>query len=239
MVRIAKKTNENLTTFATNEAPPFDVLHEDEHILVIDKPSGLVVHPAEGHPDSTLLDRLNRQDGQHSIVHRLDKETSGCLVVAKHDRAHAVLTDQFEHRRIRKLYLAAVDGVPMQPWGHIENRIGSHPFDRKRMAVLFDGTGKTAVTDWEIQREHLGSALILCTLRTGRTHQIRVHLRDVLQCPILGDTLYGYPPAQRIPVDRLLLHAWKLAFDHPLTQRRMEFEAAIPVEFSPWLAVEG
>lgn len=223
---------------------PLDVLYEDADILVLNKTSGLVVHPAAGNPDGTLVNALLHHCDDLSgiggelrpgIVHRLDKETSGCMVVAKHDRAHTALTDAFAHRRIRKTYLAAVNGQPRESSGRIENMIGRHPVDRKRMAVLFDGTGKNAITEWRLLGQHAGCGLILCNLLTGRTHQIRVHMRDVLQCPILGDSLYGHPSKQKVKASRLLLHAWRLSFDHPLSQKRLAFEAPIPEEFKPWL----
>ena len=224
---------------------PLDVLFEDEHIVVVNKASGLVVHPAAGNPDGTLVNALLHHcddlsgiggEARPGIVHRLDKDTSGCMVVAKHDRAHTMLTEQFAHRRISKLYLAAVNGMPKERSGRLENMMGRHPVDRKRMAVLFDGTGKNAVTEWKIVGEHQGTALILCTLLTGRTHQIRVHMRDCLQCPILGDVIYGHPPRQKVKTTRLMLHAWRLAFEHPITLQRMEFKAEAPAEFAPWLA---
>lgn len=223
---------------------PLDVMYEDADILVLNKSSGLVVHPAAGNPDGTLVNALLHHCDDLSgiggelrpgIVHRLDKETSGCMVVAKHDRAHSALTDAFAHRRIRKTYLAAVNGTPKAAPGRIENMIGRHPVDRKRMAVLFDGTGKNAITEWQIVSEHKGCALILCNLLTGRTHQIRVHMRDVLQCPILGDALYGHPSRQTVKTTRLMLHAWRLSFEHPLSQKLLSFQAPIPAEFAPWL----
>lgn len=245
--RIEITIPEPVSTAVEAQDIPLHVLYEDEHLVVLNKASGIVVHPAAGNPDGTLVNALLHHCADLSglggelrpgIVHRLDKETSGCLVVAKHDRAHALLADQFAHRRVGKLYLAAVNGVPKQASGRIENHIGRHPVDRKRMAVLFDGTGKKSVTEWRSKSEYAGCALILCTLLTGRTHQIRVHMRDVLQCPILGDSLYAHPPKQKIQVSRLMLHAWKLAFDHPITRQRMELEADIPEEFSPWIGAE-
>ena len=224
---------------------PLDVLYEDSDIIVINKPSGLVVHPAAGNPDGTLVNALLHHCDDLSgiggelrpgIVHRLDKETSGCMVAAKHDRAHQLLTERFSERRISKLYLAAVNGMPKEQNGRIENFIGRHPVDRKRMAVLFDGSGKSAITEWKLAGGHAGCALILCRLLTGRTHQIRVHMRDVLQCPILGDTLYGHPSRQKVKTDRLMLHAWRLSFDHPMTLRPLSFVAPIPPDFAPWIA---
>jgi 23S rRNA pseudouridine1911/1915/1917 synthase len=223
---------------------PLEVLYEDADIIVINKQSGLVVHPAAGNADGTLVnallhycDDLSGIGGEMrpGIVHRLDKETSGCMVVAKHDRAHAVLADAFAHRRISKIYFAAVNGVPKQPSGRIENRIGRHAVDRMRMAVLYDGTGKDAVTEWEQAGSFKDCALIKCRLLTGRTHQIRVHMRDVLACPILGDSLYAQPPRQKIQMPRLMLHAWRLGFEHPMTLQPLQFEAKLPEVFGPWL----
>lgn len=227
---------------------PLQVLFEDEHLIVINKDSGIVVHPAAGNLDGTLVnallhhcDDLSGIGGERrpGIVHRLDKETSGCMVVAKHDRAHTGLSEQFAQRRISKLYLAALQAMPKGREGRIENMIGRHPVDRKRMAVLLDGTGKNAITEWKIVGEHQGCALVLCTLLTGRTHQIRVHMRDVLLCPILGDSMYAHPPKQKLHPGRLMLHAWKLAFDHPITLKHMSFMAPVPPVFSPWMTTIG
>jgi len=223
---------------------PLDVLFEDEHLIVINKSPGLVVHPAAGNPDGTLVNALLHHcddlsgiggEMRPGIVHRLDKETSGCMVVAKHDRAHTRLTEQFSDRRISKFYLAAVAGVPKEEGALIKNKIGRHPVDRKRMAVLYDGAGKDAVTEWKQLSTHQGCALILCRLLTGRTHQIRVHMKECLFAPILGDPLYGHPSRQPIPSSRMMLHAWKLAFEHPVTLQPLTFDAAIPSEFEPWL----
>ena len=138
---------------------PIDVLYEDADLIVINKASGIVVHPAAGNPDGTLVNALLHHcddlsgiggEVRPGIVHRLDKDTSGCMVVAKHDRAHALLSEQFAHRRISKLYLAAVNGMPKEKSGRIENMIGRHPVDRKRMTVLYDGSGKNAITEWKL-----------------------------------------------------------------------------------------
>ena len=225
---------------------PIDVLFEDEHLIVINKSPGLVVHPAAGNPDGTLVNALLHHcddlsgiggEMRPGIVHRLDKETSGCMVVAKHDRAHVRLTEQFSDRRISKLYLAAIAGLPraLEAGGLLRNKIGRHPVDRKRMAVLYDGAGKEAVTEWRHLSTHGGCALILCRLLTGRTHQIRVHMKECLLAPILGDPLYGHPSRQPIPSTRLMLHAWRLAFEHPVTSIPLAFEAPIPAEFEPWV----
>ncbi len=223
---------------------PLNVLFEDEHIIVINKPEGLVVHPAAGNPDGTLVNALlfhcKNLSGiggelRPGIVHRLDKETSGCLVAAKHDLAHNRLTEAFSNRKLTKIYLAVVNGIPAQTSGRIENQIGRHPVDRKRMTVVKDGSGKEAVTEWQRLSLHEGCALIQCHLLTGRTHQIRVHMRDTLLTPILGDTIYAQLSRQIVKIPRLMLHAWKLAFTHPITGVELSFEAPIPEPFKPWM----
>lgn len=222
-----------------------EVLFEDEHLIVVNKPAGLVVHPAAGNPDGTLVNALLHHcqnlsgiggELRPGIVHRLDKETSGCLVAAKHDLAHSRLTDAFSGRRVTKIYLAAVNGVPAAESGRIENRIGRHPVDRKRMTLLTQpAKGKEAVTEWRRIATRQGCALLECRLLTGRTHQIRVHMRESLKTPVLGDTIYGQPNRQILQMPRLMLHAWKLAFEHPVTRAALSFEAPVPVEFEPWL----
>ncbi len=223
---------------------PIDVLYEDSDIIVINKSPGLVVHPAAGNPDGTLVNALLHHcddlsgiggEMRPGIVHRLDKETSGCMVVAKHDLAHTRLSEAFSERRISKFYLAAISGLPKEQKGLLKNRLGRHPVDRKRMAVLYDGAGKESVTEWTHVGSHAGCALILCRLLTGRTHQIRVHMKECLMAPILGDPLYGHPSRQPTPSTRLMLHAWQLAFEHPITTQQMAFEAPIPQEFTPWV----
>jgi len=223
----------------------FEVLFEDKDILVLNKPHGLVVHPAAGNPDGTLVnallfhcDDLSGIGGEMrpGIVHRLDKDTSGCMVVAKNDVAHRRLSEAFAERRLSKIYLAAINGLPKEASGRIQNFIGRHPVDRKRMACLHDGAGKEAVTEWQHIATHQGSALIRCKLLTGRTHQIRVHMRECLGYPILGDPIYGNLKRQIIPVTRLMLHAWKLSFQHPIHDKPLNFEARLPQEYAPWMS---
>jgi 23S rRNA pseudouridine1911/1915/1917 synthase len=223
---------------------PLTILYEDSDIVVLDKASGLVVHPAEGNPDGTLVNALLHHiedlsgiggEMRPGIVHRLDKDTSGCMVVAKHDIAHRRLTEAFSERRISKIYLAVVNGVPKEESGRIQTTIGRHPVDRKRMSNLLDGAGKEAVTEWKRLAVDQGCALIQCRLLTGRTHQIRVHMRESLQCAILGDPIYAQPSKQRVQVPRLMLHAWKLSFNHPIHDQPMAFEAKVPAEFGAWM----
>jgi 23S rRNA pseudouridine1911/1915/1917 synthase len=223
---------------------PLTILYEDTDIVVLDKPSGLVVHPAEGNPDGTLvnallhhIDDLSGIGGEMrpGIVHRLDKDTSGCMVVAKNDIAHRRLTEAFPSGALTKIYLAVVNGVPKDESGRIQNYIGRHPVDRKRMSILLDGAGKEAVTEWKRLAVDQGCALIQCRLLTGRTHQIRVHMREALQCPSSAIRSTPSPPSNVSVSPRLMLHAWKLAFNHPIHDQPMAFEAKLPAEFEPWM----
>lgn len=170
------------------------------------------------------------------IVHRLDKDTSGCLVIAKNDGAHQSLTAQFAARSTEKRYLAVVQGIPSQSSGTVFTHIGRHPVNRLKMAVVNPGTGKAAITDYDLlcADPATDSSLVLCTLHTGRTHQIRVHMLH-LGHPLIGDPIYAKPARQKAKPGRLMLHAWRLGFDHPRTGKRMEFEAPIPPEYTPWL----
>ncbi len=225
---------------------PLNILFEDEHLVVLDKESGIVVHPAAGNPDGTLVNALlHHCKGQLSgiggverpgIVHRLDKDTSGCLVVAKTDAAHQSLSEQFSGRTMEKLYLAVAQGIPSPATGTVFTHIGRHPVNRQKMAVVNPPGGKTAITDYEVLAidRSTGSSLVLCHLHTGRTHQIRVHLLH-LGCPLVGDPIYAKPERQKAKPGRLMLHAWRLAFDHPATGERMKFEAPVPPEYTPWL----
>ena len=225
---------------------PLDVLYEDDDLIVIDKPHGIVVHPAPGNPDGTLVNALlhhcrGKLSGiggveRPGIVHRLDKDTSGCLVVAKSDAAHQSLVGQFAERSsMEKIYLAVTHGAPKPAQDTIFTHIGRHPVNRQKMAVVNPPGGKPAITDYQTLATDPASrtALILCHLHTGRTHQIRVHLHHK-GCPIVGDPIYGRPSKDPSLPGRLMLHAWKLSFLHPLTGHRLHFEAPIPPEFQPW-----
>lgn len=219
------------------------VLFEDEDIIVIDKPHGLVVHPASGNPDGTLVNALLHHcggrlstlagDDRPGIVHRLDKDTSGCLVAAKSDLAYESLVGQFSGRVTRKEYLAVTDGIPSPEEGTITNRIGRHPVNRQKMAVVAAPVGKEAITDYRVLHRDEGGtwALLHCLIHTGRTHQIRVHLKESLRCPILGDPIYGQLSKQKIKVDRLLLHARTLTFTHPRSGHPLTCEAPLPGAF--------
>jgi 23S rRNA pseudouridine1911/1915/1917 synthase len=227
---------------------PLDILYEDDHILVLHKEHGIVVHPAPGNPDGTLVNALlHHCKGQLSgiggverpgIVHRLDKDTSGCLVVAKSDIAHQSLSTQFSERStMEKLYLAVTHGIPAKEKDTIFTHIGRHPVNRQKMAVINPPGGKTAITDYETLATDLATktALVLCHLHTGRTHQIRVHMHH-LGTPILGDPIYG--KKHELPTPRLMLHAWQLTFNHPVSGKKLHFTAPPPEDFRSWLEIQ-
>ena len=224
---------------------PVPIVFEDEHLLVVDKPAGLVVHPAAGHPDGTLANALLHHCGDHmptingemrpGIVHRLDQFTSGLLVVAKTNDALTALGAQFQGHDVRKTYLCVVHGIPRPATGHVETLIGRDPRDRKRMAVV-ETNGRPAVTDYRTRDIFLnaGAALLEVDIATGRTHQIRVHMRHVGH-PVAGDPVYGAPrrdTALGIPRERQFLHAWRLRFTHPTTGEPLDFESPPPEDFA-------
>lgn len=222
---------------ATTEAEDIalDVLFEDSHLIVLNKPPGLVVHPAAGHWHGTLVNALLHHchglssiggEERPGIVHRLDKETSGCLVAAKNDVAHRALTRQFAGREVTKIYLALATGTFCEKSGVIDGAIGRHPIHRKKMTVLDGERGRAARTDYRVLQMLDAGALVECTLHTGRTHQIRVHLKH-LGHPLVGDEMYG----RRAGFQRQMLHAWKLGFTHPVSGERMHFTAPIPADF--------
>lgn len=220
------------------------VLHEDGAVLVLDKPSGLVVHPGAGHETGTLVHGLLAHcqaiaevgdPMRPGIVHRLDKDTSGVMLVAKTERARLELIRQFSERLVKKHYLAVVQGRPSPESGRIESYLGRHPVNRQKMAVVNERAGKLAITEYAVLRKKEDqTALVECRLLTGRTHQIRVHLH-ALGHPLLGDEIYGRGGAHRRAA-RLMLHSWKLGFMHPADGTWMDFEAEIPAVFGPWLS---
>lgn len=208
---------------------PITLLYQDEALAVVVKPAGMVVHPAAGNQSGTLvnallfhLDSLSGIGGERrpGIVHRLDKDTSGLLLVAKNDLAHAGLSRQLAQRRMEKHYLAVVSGRMKEPEGLIDLPIGRSLRDRKKMAVRMDG--REAQTHWRVIEQRPDRALLDVRLITGRTHQIRVHMAQAGH-PVLGDPIYATRTAPRAP--RLMLHAWRLSFTHPLTGERMSFTA--------------
>jgi 23S rRNA pseudouridine1911/1915/1917 synthase len=223
------------------------VLHEDRDLLVLDKAAGMVVHPARGAPHSTVVNALLHRLGENApggarlgLVHRLDRDTSGCLVVAKNDAALAALQAQFKGRRVEKTYLALCHGA-LAAEGRLETPYGRHPRDRTRFTSRVK-VGRQAVTAWRVlERFGDDATLAEVVLHTGRTHQIRVHLAEAGH-PLLADAVYGGRRREaRLPADhrvrraaeaiaRQALHAWRLAFDHPATGRRISFEAPIPAD---------
>ena len=220
---------------------PLDVLYEDGDCLVLNKPAGLVVHPAPGHASGTLVNALLHHCcdlggvggvERPGIVHRLDKDTSGLMVVAKNDAAMAGLVRLFQTGGMTKEYLALVHGVPAKATGTVSTLIGRHPENRKKMAVV-KRNGKQAVTHYSVERRLGDVTLVRCRIETGRTHQIRVHMQS-LGCPVVGDALYGKPASDRrlaqVPA-RQMLHAARLCFAHPVTGAAMAFEAPLPEDF--------
>ena len=220
---------------------PLDVVYEDDDIVVVNKPAGLVVHPAPGHYTGTLVNALLHHCpnlagiggvARPGIVHRLDQDTSGLIVVAKSQPAMDGLVKAFaSHVNVEKTYLAICHGRPSLDAGRIENLIGRHPVDRKRMAIV-ERNGKRAVTNWQV----VGGgriSLIKCVIETGRTHQIRVHMAS-LGCPVIGDKVYGKSALDKqldpVPA-RQMLHAWRLTLWHPVKNEKMSFEAPLPPDF--------
>ena len=224
---------------------PLDILYEDADLLVVNKPPGIVVHPSAGHEEGTLVNALlHHCAGELSgiggvarpgIVHRLDKETSGCLVVAKNDPAHLALSTQFAGRDVTKIYHAITCGAVTPDHGEIRAAIARHPTHRKRMAVT-DGTGRDAWTSYRVLEPLREATLVEARLHTGRTHQIRVHFKH-LGFPILGDATYGNRQNKHLTVltgyaaPRHMLHAHQLSFTHPQTGKKMKFKSPWPGDF--------
>ncbi len=219
------------------EAIPLDIVYEDEHLLVINKAVGMVVHPGAGHQQGTMVNALLHHC-QHlsgiggverpGIVHRLDKETSGLLAVAKNDQAHRSLSEQLQDRRMKRHYYALAEIAFKTHQGTIEAPIGRHPVERQRMAVV--DSGRFARTHWEVKALFDHYTWLALQLDTGRTHQIRVHLKHI-QHPLVGDSVYGSKRKHPFKVERPLLHAYQLRFEHPKTHENMCFEAEIPADF--------
>lgn len=214
------------------ESISLDILYEDDDLIAVSKPPGLVVHPANGHDSGTLVNallyhccNLSGISGElrPGIVHRLDKDTSGVMVAAKNDLSHHRLAQQFQSRSVEKIYHAILAGVPRVTSGKIESAIGRHPVKRKKMAVLENG-GKHAVTLWEVKEVFGSYSFVKLRLETGRTHQIRVHMAS-MGCPVAGDQLYGKKNSGLLKIDRQCLHSSTLSLDHPRTGERMLFSS--------------
>ena len=217
---------------------PIDIVYEDDDIAIVDKPAGMVVHPANGNEDGTMvnalmyrLDHLSAINGviRPGIVHRIDKDTSGLLVVAKNDKAHAALSEQFRVHSITRRYTAIVSGVLPNEKGTIDAPLGRDPYDRKAFTVTLKNS-KNAVTHYEVIKRYDGYTHIDVSLETGRTHQIRVHMKYIGH-PIVGDKLYGRNTALDKRFDGQLLHAYLLGFIHPSTGEYVEFRSEIPERF--------
>ena len=217
---------------------PLDILYQDADIAVINKPCGMVVHPAAGNEDGTLVNALLYHihdlsgiggEMRPGIVHRLDKDTSGLILIAKNDRAHAVMSEQFKSRSMEKHYRAVAFGSFREDHGLIDAPIARHPVDRKKMAIVQGG--KPSQTEWRVMEALRGATYLDVHLLTGRTHQIRVHMQSIGH-PLLGDAIYA--PNVKLPVriPRLMLHAYSLAFTHPATGERMEITAPLPEAFT-------
>lgn len=234
------------------DVPPLPPLrHRDDHLVVVAKPAGLVVHPGAGHPSGTLVDALRGADvalaaaggpQRPGIVHRLDRDTSGLLVVASTDAAHAALVEMLRRREVVRRYLALVDGSPRSRVGRIEAPIGRHPTRRRQFATI--AGGKPATTRYRVLATGaVGDrpvSLVACALETGRTHQIRVHL-EAIGHPVLGDPTYGHRPTVNasLGLDRPFLHAGRLAFDHPVTGARLDVSEPLPDDLRAALAAAG
>ena len=231
---------------AQPEKIPLDILFEDKSLLVVNKPAGLVVHPAAGHEEHTLVNALlhhckNSLSGiggvaRPGIVHRLDKETSGCLVVAKNDETHLALSEQFASREVKKIYHAIVCGALARESGEIHAAIARHPTHRKRMAANDDDSGRAAHTSWRVLEKLNSATLVEAQIHTGRTHQIRVHFQFIGH-PLVGDDTYGARQNARLKeltnyaAPRVMLHARELSFIHPRTEKEMNFESLLPKDF--------
>lgn len=217
-----------------------DILYQDDDLAVVYKPSGMVVHPAAGNPDGTMVNALMRHLDQLSgiggeirpgIVHRIDKDTSGLLLVAKNDFSHLALSEQIKAHSVQRAYMAIVQGGMKQDSGSVEGPIGRHPTDRKKMAIV--PNGRSAMTHWRVLEPLKGATLLECRLTTGRTHQIRVHMASIGH-PLLGDPLYG-PKKMPYPVSGgQLLHAFRIGFVHPRSGKEMLFEAPPEDRFLEW-----
>lgn len=225
---------------------PLNVLFEDSDILILNKAPGMVVHPAPGHASGTLVNALLHHCPdlagiggvvRPGIVHRLDRDTSGLMVVAKTQPAMDGLAKAFAtHKTVEKTYLALCHGRPRLESGRIENMIGRHPVDRKRMAIV-EKDGKLAITNYRVERVIGPISLIECRIETGRTHQIRVHMAS-LGCPVIGDSAYGKSALDKrlnpVPA-RQMLHAWRLLLWHPVTGEKLSFEAPVPADMAAYL----
>ena len=236
--RIELSLPETQETELSPQDIPLDIVYEDEDVVVVNKPRGMVVHPAPGHPDGTLVNALMHHCGDSlsgvggekrpGIVHRIDKDTSGLLIAAKNDNAHLNLSAQLSDRSLSRVYEAVVRGNFREDCGTVDAPIGRHPTDRKKMAVT-DKNSRAAVTHWEVIARYRGYTHIRCRLETGRTHQIRVHMAHIGH-PLLGDQVYGAPGPDK-GLEGQCLHARELKFIHPRTGEPVHIQTELPPYF--------
>ena len=249
--RVSVDVPEPIEATAVAQDIALDILYEDADLIVVNKPAGMTVHPSPGHESGTLVNAILAHCTDLSgiggvlrpgIVHRLDRDTSGVILVAKHDAAHNSLARQLKERRVEKTYLALVSGTPKPAEGVIDAPIARDPRNRQRMAVVSDG--RESVTAYEVIERFLGASLLQARPKTGRTHQIRVHLAAIGH-PIIGDRVYGKPAGGRgepgtalahLDLVRHFLHAHRIVFAHPATDARVEFEAPLPPDLAQALA---
>ncbi|MCF7913103.1 MAG: RluA family pseudouridine synthase [Candidatus Cloacimonetes bacterium] len=250
---------EEVVSTVEAENIPLDVIYEDEYLAVVNKPAGLVVHPGAGIRNGTLANALVHKYGTQlsssgenqrpGIVHRLDKDTSGLLLIARDDKTHYLLSQQFQNRQVSKKYLAITTGFPAEPQGEVKTLVNRNPQNRKKMAVTPEG--RMAHSLYKVLEYYEYFALMEIDLKTGRTHQIRVHLEHI-NCPVLGDTLYNNQKRtmNSVPIEyrkrikflltthlrRQALHAWKLGFVHPVSGLRLDFEVDMPVDMQKAIA---
>jgi 23S rRNA pseudouridine1911/1915/1917 synthase len=225
------------------EAIPLDIVYENDDLVVVNKPAGMVVHPAAGHSSGTLVNAMLGHDPEiegiggeerPGVVHRLDKETSGLILLAKNERAHRWLQDQFRLRKVDKTYLALVDGKPPTPSGRVEAHIGRDPSHRKRMAIVSESRGREAISEFKTAESFRQHTLLEFHPLTGRTHQIRLHCA-FLGCPIVGDQVYGRKKSS-VEISRHFLHAYRLKLVLPGENEARLFKAPLPVELEQALA---
>lgn len=237
------------------EPIPLDVLYEDEYLAVINKPAGMIIHPGAGAQSGTMvaamLDRFGGEEGlstvggpmRPGIIHRLDKETSGAVVIARNDEAHKKLVEEFQNREVQKTYLALLHGKLKGEKGTIDLPVARDVRRRTRMTAR-RREGREARTDWKVKLRMEGFTLAEANLHTGRTHQIRVHFSTV-GCPVVGDTVYGAPRQERVgaqlmpPLERTFLHSARLSFEHPVSGKRLAFRAPLPVELAEYAHTLG
>lgn len=231
-------------TSLTPEDIPLEIIYEDDDLMVVNKPAGMVVHPAAGHADGTLVHAALAHapqmtgiggEGRPGVVHRLDKDTSGLILLAKNDATHRWLQEQFRLRKVDKVYLALVDGKPPTPTGRVEAPIGRDPALRKQMAVVPAQKGRQAVSEYRTLEAFAQHTLLEVHPVTGRTHQIRLHLQ-FLGCPVVGDTVYGRRKPS-LPLERHFLHAHKLTIRLPQTKQPRQFVAPLPPELQSALEI--